>query len=87
MCVCVTCFYLQEALLSHTDIFPTPHHIQPRVASSDSDSDGSDHIYDIPPNREDVLNQLITDGVSGHMNKINKINTTIYLRTALHESS
>lgn len=51
--------------LSHFDIYLTPHHIQPRVASSDSDSDGSDHIYDIPPNREDVLNKLITEGVSG----------------------
>ena len=39
------------------------HTFQPRVVSSDSDSDDSDHIYDVPPNKEDFLNELITEGV------------------------
>lgn len=88
VCVC-DLLYLLEDNYNYL-IFPTPHHIQPRVASSDSDSDGSDHIYDIPPNREDVLNKLITEGVSGHTNKINKVTNSwrdLCLCTALYESS
>lgn len=61
---------LISSITSHT--IHHVHDIQPiaRVASSDSDSDGSDHIYDVPPNREDILNKLVTEGVSTYATKL-----------------
>ena len=38
--------------------------LQPRVADSASDSDNSDHVYDVPPNKDNILNYLIEEGVS-----------------------
>ena len=66
--------------------------LQPRVVDSGSDSDNSDHIYDVPPNRENILSNLIEEGVSSQRRQSQAeglwaLTVDFDLHTALHESS